>query len=238
VALVTGSARRLGQALVLHLAERDHDVIVHYRSSAAEAEETVLLARSQGVRAEMLRADLASVEEIEGLFGEIADLFGRLDVLVNNASAFFRTRFLECRESDFDELIDSNLKGPFFCCQFATALMQQDGGGQILNLVDVSTDRPWPDYLPYCAAKSGLVSLTKGLARALAPDIRVNAIAPGPVLFPEHLSREQKQRVIEETLLQRAGSPADVVAAADFLLFGSDYLTGAILPVDGGRSLA
>jgi len=235
VALVTGSARRVGRILALRLADEGFDLVVHYRHSREDAESTAALARERGARVEHIRADLASVAEIEGLFGAVAEQMGRLDLLVNNASTFERTPFGEVREPQFDALVDSNLKGPFFCSQFAAALMDE---GHIVNVVDPCVERPDPDFLPYFAAKAGLVALTRGMARALAPRIRVNAIAPGPVLFPEHYTASQKRRDTEETLLRRPGSPEDVAAALLFLLRGSDYVTGAVIPVDGGRALS
>lgn len=238
VAMVTGAARRLGRSMALQLAQDGFAVVVHYRSSASDAREVVREIRRIGPRAEAIRADLSSVAEIEGLFGSVGELFGRLDVLVNNASTFRRTPLMTVEEADFDEMVDSNLKAPFFCAQFAAALMRVHDEGQIINMVDESAHDPWEHYLPYCAAKAGLISLTRGLAKALAPKIRVNAIAPGPVLLPEGASPAERERAIDSTPLQRIGSADDIRAALHFLVCGSDYLTGAVLPIDGGRFLA
>jgi NAD(P)-dependent dehydrogenase (short-subunit alcohol dehydrogenase family) len=238
VALVTGAARRVGRAIALALGEAGFDVVVHFRSSGDEAEKTAADLQARGARAWLLRADLANVAEIEGLFGEVGEQAGRLDLLVNSASSFFRTPFGSTREKEFDELLASNLKAPFFCSQFAAALMNAGGGGQIVNLLDAAVFRPFPGYLPYSAAKAGLHALTIGLARALAPKIRVNGVAPGPVLMPSNSDREQLKAAVEATLLKRAGSPDDVARTVVFLATGPDFITGAVIPVDGGRSVS
>jgi pteridine reductase len=236
VALVTGGARRVGRAIAAALAEVGHDLVIHYRTSAEDAERTAAELRVHGGRVETVRSDLSRVAEIEGLLGTTAELFGRLDLLVNNASTFRRVPFGEVTEADFAELVDANLKGPFFCAQFAAPLMQEEGG-QIINLLDRAVHRPVGDYLAYRAAKVGLAALTEDLARTLAPGIRVNGVAPGPVLVPEHYGRRARERAARETLLGRLGHPEDVARAVVFLATGPGYLTGTILDVDGGRRL-
>jgi pteridine reductase len=238
VALVTGAARRVGRAIALALGDAGFDVVVHYRQSGDDAEKTAAELASRGARAWLVRADLVKLSEIEGLFGEVGEQAGRLDLLVNSASTFFRTKFGSTREKEFDDLIASNLKAPFFCSQFAAALMEAGGGGQIVNVLDAAVFRPFPRYHPYSAAKAGLHALTIGLARALAPKIRVNGVAPGPVLLPEEFDRAQKQAAIDTTLLKRAGTAEDVARTVAFLATGPDYITGAVIPVDGGRSIA
>jgi NAD(P)-dependent dehydrogenase (short-subunit alcohol dehydrogenase family) len=238
VALVTGAAKRVGRAIALALGDAGFDVVVHWRSSGEAAEKTAGELEARGAKAWLVRADLAQIAEIEGLFGVVGEQAGRLDLLVNSASTFFRTPFGATREKEFDELIASNLKAPFFCSQFAAALMNAGGGGQIVNLLDAAIFRPFPGYLPYSAAKAGLHALTIGLARALAPKIRVNGVAPGPVLLPEEFDREQKKVAVESTLLKRAGTAEDVARTVAFLATGPDFITGAVIPVDGGRSIA
>lgn len=238
VALVTGSARRVGRAIALELARQGYDLIVHYRQSGREAKATAAEIEALGGRAWPVRADLLKLAEIEGLFGSVAELAGRLDLLVNSASTFFATPFGSVREAQFDELIGSNLKAPFFCAQLAAPLLVASGRGQIIHVLDAAALRPFPAYLPYSAAKAGLLALTSGLARALAPNVRVNAVAPGPVLLPEEFDDEQRRRAVAATLLKRAGKPEDVARTIAFLATGPDYLTGAVIPVDGGRSIA
>jgi NAD(P)-dependent dehydrogenase (short-subunit alcohol dehydrogenase family) len=238
VALVTGAARRVGRAIALELARCGFDVVVHWRRSRKDAEATAAEIERLGARAWLVRADLSQVGEIEGLLGTVGELAGRLDLLVNSASSFFATPLGGTREAQFDELLDSNLKGPFFCCQFAAPLLEASGRGQIVNLLDAAALRPFPAYLPYSAAKAGLLALTIGLARALAPAVRVNGVAPGPVLFPESYTPEQRRKALDATLLKREGRPEDVARTIAFLATGPDFITGAVIPVDGGRSVA
>ncbi len=245
MALVTGGARRIGKELALGLARKGFDVAVHFRDSRRDAELTVARIRALGRHSLALRADLCRVSEIEGMFAELTEHFTGLHLLVNNASSFFATKFGETREVDFDELVGSNFKAPFFCAQFAAALMQSslkhEGPGgpfdrQIVNILDSSAFRPWATHLPYCASKAALGALTHGLARALAPAIRVNAIAPGPMLFPEDMGERARRQALEQTLLLREGSPEDVVSALLFLVEKGRYCTGTVLHVDGGQS--
>jgi NAD(P)-dependent dehydrogenase (short-subunit alcohol dehydrogenase family) len=238
VALVTGAARRIGRAIALELARGGFDVVVHWRSSKKDAEATAADVEKTGARAWLVRADLQQIGEIEGLIGSVGELSGRLDLLVNNASSFFATPFGSTRESQFDDLIGSNLKAPFFCTQLAAPLLIASGRGQVINLVDAAALRPFPGYLPYSAAKAGLVALTIGLARALAPKVRVNAVAPGPMLMPADMDEEYARRAVEATLLKRGGRAEDVARTVAFLATGPDYITGAVIPVDGGRAIA
>lgn len=238
VALVTGGARRIGRAIALALGRAGFEVIVHYRESRDDAVATVRDLEAAGAKAWMMRADLLRMAEIEGLFGSVAESCGRLDLLVNSASCFYATPLGSVREEQWDELVGSNLKAPFFCAQLAAPLLAASGRGQIVNVVDAAATRPFPAYLPYSAAKAGLLALTHGLARALAPKVRVNGVAPGPVLMPEEFDAAQRDKAVAATLLKRAGSPEDVARTVLFLATGPDYLTGAVIPVDGGRSIA
>ena len=168
---------------------------------------------------------------------EILAHFQRVDILVNNASSFYPTPLEEVTEEQWEDLIQANLSGPWRFAQALGPVMKRRKAGKIINIVDTAAFRPWTSYLPYCAAKGGLVTLTWGLARALAPHVQVNGIAPGPILFPRGIPARERRAAVEKTLLKRAGSPEDVAQAALFLLEGSDYVTGVILPVDGGRML-
>ncbi|MSR46736.1 MAG: SDR family oxidoreductase [Planctomycetes bacterium] len=238
MALVTGGARRVGRAIVLALAKAGFRVVVHYRESREDAAITVRDVEAAGGKALALRADLLRMTEIEGLFGSVAEACGRLDLLVNSASAFYATPLGSVLEPQWDELVGTNLKAPFFCAQLAAPLLVASGRGQIVNVLDTAATRPFPAYLPYSVAKAGLLALTHGLARALAPKVRVNAVAPGPVLLPEEFDEAQRRRAVDATLLKRAGTPEDVARTVVFLATGPDYLTGAVIPVDGGRSIA
>ncbi|MBN1825197.1 MAG: SDR family oxidoreductase [Candidatus Eisenbacteria bacterium] len=230
-ALVTGAAKRIGRTLALALAGEGARVAVHHHRSAEEAEETARLA---GNGARTFRADLSSVAEAEGLAEDVHRAFGRIDVVIHNAALFGRTPFGETTERDWDRFHAVNLKAPFFLSQAAAARM---GEGSILFIADVCALDPWPGYLAYGATKAGLIHLTRGLARALAPRIRVNAILPGPILPSEPEGAESLDEAVARTLLKRRGDPSDIASAALFLTAEACYVTGAVLPVDGGRHL-
>lgn len=237
VALVTGSAKRIGRAVANALADRGVHQAVHYRTSKTEAEDAVELFRVLGVEAESFQADLSQVKEVEALASEVLKRFGRLDILVNNASVFFPSPLGEVTDLQWDVLINTNLKGPFFLAQKVGLAMKAAVGGTIINIGDWAAERPYTGYLPYCISKAGVVAMTKGLAKALAPEVRVNCINPGPVMLPEDLSEAEKEEVMRKTPLQRTGSPTDIANAVVFLCEGTDFMTGAVITVDGGRSV-
>lgn len=237
VALVTGSAKRIGRAVANALADRGVHQAVHYRTSKTEADEAVELFRVLGVEAESFQADLSQVKEVEALASEVLKRFGRLDILVNNASVFFPSPLGEVTDHQWDTLINTNLKGPFFLAQKVGLAMKAAVGGTIINIGDWAAERPYAGYLPYCISKAGVVAMTKGLAKALAPEVRVNCINPGPVMLPEDLSEAEKEEVMRKTPLQRTGSPADIANAVVFLCEGTDFMTGAVITVDGGRAV-
>ena len=239
VALVTGAGIRIGRAIALGLARIGMHVAVHYHASGEDAEETAAQARAEGVEAETFMADLgASADEAKRLVEEVDRRWGRLDVLVNSAAIFTRTPFEAVDEATWDRTLAVNLKGPFFTAWHAAGLIRRSGGGSIVNMADWAGLRPYKHYLPYVISKGGIITMTKALAKELAPDIRVNAVAPGPVLMPEDMPEETIGRVIEGTLLERLGSPADVVEAVVFLVARTDFVTGHVLVVDGGRLIA
>lgn len=236
VALVTGSARRVGRTIAHHLAARGCVIAVHYGASAREARDAVSEFRALGVSAAEFRAELAESDQCAGLISEVALKFGRLDILINSASVFPRTPFGRISAGTWDEIHNINLRAPFLLSQAAAPYLKESRG-VIVHIGDVRIDRPRTTYVPYAASKAGLLNLTAGLARTLAPEIRVNAVGPGPVLFPQEYSEEEKSRAVRETLLKRAGSPEDVARAVVFLC-ENDYITGAFLPVDGGLHLS
>ena len=237
VALVTGSAKRIGRAVANALADRGVHQAVHYRTSKTEAEDAVEMFRILGVEAESFQADLSQVKEVEALASEVLKRFGRLDILVNNASVFFPSPLGEVTDLQWDTLINTNLKGPFFLAQKVGLAMKAAVGGTIINIGDWAAERPYTGYLPYCISKAGVVAMTKGLAKALAPEVRVNCINPGPVMLPEDLSEAEKEEIMRKTPLQRTGSPADIANAVVFLCEGADFMTGAVITVDGGRAV-
>ncbi|HEU4754582.1 MAG TPA: SDR family oxidoreductase [Armatimonadota bacterium] len=236
-AVVTGGAARVGKAIALALAGRGAKVAFTYRSSAAEAEATLAELRGMGVEAAAARCDQRDPAQVEDAVRTVEEALGPVEVLVNSASIFNRTPFAEATLEDWDAHLEVNLRGPWLFARAVGPGMRERGAGSIVNLVDIAAERPFPGYLPYSVSKAGLVALTKGLARALAPEVRVNAIAPGTVLWPEDYPEEQKEALLRKTPLQRAGSPEDIARTVLFLA-EEEYITGAVLPVDGGLRLA
>jgi len=234
VALVTGSAKRLGRAVALRLAEEGADVIIHHRSSAKEAQEVVGQIENLGRRAVAVAVDLGSVAEIKRLFAETVKHFGRLDILVNCAANFIQTEFAATTEQLWDSSLDTNLKAPFFCAQAAAPLLKKNRG-VIINFADIGGFLGWPGYIPHCISKAGVIMLTRVLAKTLAPEVRVNAIAPGTITMPGDPPQWESD-YIKLAPLERSGTPADITAAVLHLI-QSTFVTGQVLVVDGGRSL-
>ncbi|HUL48801.1 MAG TPA: SDR family oxidoreductase [Gemmatimonadales bacterium] len=235
-ALVTGGARRVGRALAVGLARAGCDVAVHYHGSSGEAEQTARAIAEQGRRAELVRADLRDPRAAQALAGTAARALGGLEIVVNSAAIMTQQRVEAVTPESWDETLDLNLRAVFFVSQGAIAHLRP-ARGRIINIADVAAFEPWPQYVPHCVSKAGVVMLTKGLARALAPEITVNAVAPGAVLVPETWSKEAREHLVETTPLKRLGSPEDIVRAVCYLLEGGDYVTGSTLVVDGGRLL-
>jgi NAD(P)-dependent dehydrogenase (short-subunit alcohol dehydrogenase family) len=234
-ALVTGAGRRVGKAIALALAGRGAMVAVHYHRSAAEAEAVVGEIARAGGKARAFRANLEELGEIEAMVEAVLGEFGRLDVLVNNASVFYRKPLEELTERDWDVNLDTNLKAPFFLSKLAAAAMKRQGAGKIVSIGDWAGVRPYKNYLPYTVSKSGLIGLTRALAKALAPEVQVNCVALGPVLAPEDYDDAEIRKLAAATLTGRLGSPDDVARAVLFLCEGTDFATGATLMLDGGR---
>jgi pteridine reductase len=234
VALVTGSAKRLGRAIALHLAQQGADVVVHFHHSAADAREVAAEIGKMGPRALCVQADLAKKSDIDRLIAEAGNKFGRLDILVNNASNFLHTQFATTTEATWDAALDVNLKAPFFCAQAAAPLLKRYRGN-IINLSDVGGLLGWTGYIPHCVSKAGIIMLTRSLAKELAPDVRVNAIAPGTISMPGD-SPDLAADYIKRSPLQRTGTTADIAAAVSFLA-NSPFVTGQVLILDGGRTL-
>ena len=238
VILITGGAKRIGQALALGMAKRGARVAFSYLSSAREARETQDRLEREGTQALAIRADVSKAADVKRMVDAVGRAWGRLDVLINSAATFDRTPFAGVTEADWDRAIDSNLKGPFLCALYASRLMRRHGRGKIINFADWAALRPYRDYLPYCVSKAGVIGLTKALARELAPQISVVAIAPGPILPPPGMSAAARRRAADRTLLKRWGSPQDIVRTAQFLIEGTDFMTGSVVFVDGGELLA
>jgi NAD(P)-dependent dehydrogenase (short-subunit alcohol dehydrogenase family) len=236
VALVTGAAKRIGRSVALTLASEGADVAVNYRSSKGEAEEVVAEIAALGRRAAAFRADVAKREDVTAMFAAVEKEFGRLDILVNNAGMFFPAKFEELTEEQWDRILDANLKSQFLCSQAATPMLRRGGHGRIINFASLGGLLAWPAYTHYCVSKAGVIMLTRCLARALAPEITVNAIAPGTISFPGD-APELAEDFIRRAPLRRTGTPQDIDDAVVFLA-QSAFVTGQVFVVDGGRSLA
>jgi len=238
VALVTGSARRVGAQTIKRLHSIGYRVIIHYRRSATEA--SVLADSLNTLRADSattLQSDLLNTKTLPDLIQEAVEKWGQLDVLINNASAFYPTAIGEITEKDWEVLVGSNLKAPLFLCQAAAAELKKRQGC-IVNMVDIHGDRPLELHPVYSIAKAGLIMLTKSMARELGPDVRVNGVAPGVILWPESPQNETtQQEIISRTALKREGNPMDIARTIEFLVCNADYITGQIITVDGGRTL-
>ena len=236
VVLITGAAVRVGRTIALHLAERKANIAFTYYLDDEPWEGTQSAIEEYGVQSMAVQTEIRAAWQVNALVEATMERFGRLDVLINNASVWLKSPFQEIAEQDWDLALDVNLKGPFLAAQAVAPHMLAQGQGVILNITDLSAFQAWPGYAHHAASKAGLVSLTKSLAVELAPKIRVNAIAPGTVMLPDNHSPAKKQWAEEKSLLQRIGDPLDVARMAQ-LLIESDFVTGAVYFIDGGRSL-
>lgn len=237
-ALITGAARRIGACIAETLHQRGCDVVLHYHSSADAVNELAEKLNTLRAASVMLvQADLGETGEIDRLAAQVRERTGKLDLLVNNASRFFPTTVGTTSQAQWDDLMDSNLRGPFFLTQ---ALIPEltNAGGSVVNLLDVHALRPMPGHAVYCMAKAGLQMMTLALAKDLGPKIRVNGVAPGAILWPEHEgSSADQQKILSKTVMGRAGRPEDIASAVAYLGLDAPYVTGQVLAVDGGRSL-
>jgi pteridine reductase len=239
--LVTGGARRIGRAIVRRLHDAGANLVIHHRASseAAHALESELNGRRAGSAA-LLQADLMQTRLLDGLIVDAAGAWGRLDALVNNASSFYPTEVGRITEGSWDDLMGTNLKAPLFLSQAAAPELRKHGGC-IVNITDIHAGRPMKGHVVYNVAKAGLATLTRSLARELAPQVRVNGVAPGTILWPEHdvwTDEDARARIVDGIPLKRMGEPDDIARAVEFLITGAPYVTGQIIAVDGGRSLS
>ena len=255
VALVTGAGKRIGREIALTLGRAGASVIVHYNQSKAEAEEVAGEIRGMGVRSAAMRADVSRPKQVAAMFRNVGRGFGRLDILVNNAGVFFPGAWDTLTEPDWDRILGADLKGPFFCAQAAARLMlgppaDPTGGkgrkqppsarprtrGCIINISSVGGLQAWPGYMHYCSSKAALIMLTRCLAKALAPRIRVNSVAPGTILFPGEERDPGLGAVVRATPLQAGGRDVDIAQAVLYLAT-AEFVTGHVLVVDGGKSI-
>ncbi|TDX98168.1 pteridine reductase [Thiohalophilus thiocyanatoxydans] len=237
VVLITGAAHRIGATTARLLHEQGMNIVLHYRHSREAAEQLQLELEHQRADSVVLaQADLHHTNELRQLAKQAAQVWGRLDVLINNASTFYPTPVESASIAQWDDLMGSNVKAPFFLSQAAAPYLQEQQGC-IVNIVDIHAERPLRNFPLYSMAKASLGMMTKALAAELGPEIRVNGVAPGAILWPENLEDEDKEKIISRTFLKRRGSPDDIAKAILYLIRDADYMTGQILAVDGGRSL-
>lgn len=237
VALVTGAAKRVGAVIVRKLHSEGMNIILHYRSSRNDAQ--ALQAELNEVRENsvvLIQAELLNTDKIAGMIREAVNIWGRLDVVINNASSFYPTPMGTVDEDQWEDIVGSNLKAPFFICQSAAEHLKKTNGC-IINIVDIHAERPLKTYPIYSIAKAGITMLTRSMARELGPEIRVNGVAPGAILWPENIDEVTKQRIVSRTALKRRGDPQDIADTIAFLVNGAGYITGQIITVDGGRTL-
>jgi NAD(P)-dependent dehydrogenase (short-subunit alcohol dehydrogenase family) len=233
VALVTGAAKRIGRSIALRLAADGADVVINYMTSQTEAEELAREIERMGRRALAVEGDVAQRKDVENIFATIEVEFRRLDILVNNAGMFFAAKFEELTEEQWDRILDTNLKSQFLCAQVAAPMMKRQGRGHIINISSLGGLLAWPAYTHYCVSKAGVIMLTRCLARALGPQILVNSVAPGTIQFPGEAPDED---YIQRVPLHRVGTGGDIAGAVSYFAT-SDFVTGQILAVDGGRTL-
>jgi pteridine reductase len=243
VALVTGGAKRVGRAIVRELAAGGCDLAVHYRKSKKEAADLARELTAQGRRVAMVEGELADPAVWPRVVQETVDQLGRLDILVNNASMFDPSGRDRIDAATFDpdnwhRMLQVNLVAPVALCHSARKHLAAHGQGKIVNLVDIAAERPWANQLAYCSSKAALVAATKALAKALAPQIQVNAVAPGIAVFPVEYSPQLREKLVAQVPLQREGTPEEIAKAVRFLVEHGDYITGEVINVDGGRSMA
>ena len=236
VALVTGGAKRIGRAVAVQLAQEGADIVLHYRGSDRAAQEVKSEIERLGRRALAFKADLRDLSQIRRLFEEAGKRFDRLDILVNNAAVFYPASIETTTEDSWDTALDTNLRAQFFCAQAAAPLLRQSGQGIIVNFASIGGLLAWPGFIPYCVSKAGVLMLTRCLAKALAPEIRVNAIAPGTISMPSD-PPEWEADYIRRAPLGRTGTPEEIAAAVCFLIH-SNFMTGQVLVLDGGRTLS
>ena len=240
IVLITGGAKRVGASICRLLHENGANLMIHYRTSVNEArglQAELNLKRANSVA--IIQGDLLNLSVLPSLVQETIKHFGKLDVLINNASSYYPTEIGGINEEQWQDLMGSNLKAPLFLSQ-AAAIELRKQQGCIINITDMHVERPKKGYIVYSIAKAGLVTLTKSLAHELSPEVRVNAVAPGPVMWPENnpqFDELYRQRVISQTLLKRIGEPNDIAKAVKFLIQNAPFITGQVIAVDGGRSL-
>lgn len=236
--LITGAAKRVGRVIALTLAESGADILIHYHRSSKDAEALQSLIKKKYKKIPgLLRGDLSKLDDLRRIADEAWKLRKKVDVLINNASTFYPTPLGKVREEQWEDLFNVNARAPFFLSEALGLKMKKRGKGKIINIADWAALQPYTQYVPYCASKAALVAISQGMARTLAPEVQINTILPGPVMWPDDLGPAVMKNVIRNTPLKRIGTPQDIANAAKFLIEGSDFMTGSLIHVDGGRHI-
>ena len=236
--LITGAAKRVGRAIALTLAAGGAEILIHYHRSAKDALALQkILAKKFKAKSGLVQGDLSQWSEVKRIAEAAWKLRKKVDVLVNNASTFYPTPLGKVREEQWADLFNVNARAPFLLSETIGLKMKKRGRGKIVNIADWAALQPYTQYVPYCASKAALIAIGQGMARSLAPEVQINTILPGPVMWPEDLDDAVKRSVIRHTPLKRIGTPQDIANTAKFLIEGSDFMTGAAIHVDGGRHI-
>ncbi len=236
--LITGAAKRVGRTIALNLAAAGADVLIHYHRSEKEAVALQkLIQKKFRKKSGLVRGDLGRFRELKRIADEAWSLRRKIDVLVNNASTFYPTPLGKVREAEWEDLFNVNARAPFFLSEAIGLRMKKRGQGKIVNIADWAALQPYTQYVPYCASKAALVAVSQGMARTLAPEVQVNTILPGPVMWPDDLGPAVLRSVLRNTPLRRIGTPGDIANAVKFLIESGDFMTGSLLHVDGGRHI-
>lgn len=238
VVLITGAAKRVGRTIALHLAARGAEIVIHYHRSRKDAESLGKTLKTKfKAKAYLVQGDLSKLGDLKRVAEEAWGLRRRIDALVNNASTFYPTPLGRVTEGQWEDLFAVNAKAPFFLSESLGLKMKKRGRGKIVNIADWAALRPYTQYVPYCASKAALVAISQGMARSLAPEVQINTVLPGPVLWPKDLGPKVKAEVLAKTPLKRIGTPEDIARTVGFLLEDGDFMTGSLVHVDGGRSI-
>jgi pteridine reductase len=236
--MITGAAKRLGRGMALHLASCGANLIIHYHHSETEARELQKKIRLKfKTKVSLLQGDLKNFSELQRVAKESWKVFGKIDVLINNASTFYPTPVGKVSRAQWEDLFNVNARAPFFLSEAIGLKMKKRGRGKIINIADWAALRPDTRYVPYCASKAALIAISQGMAKSLAPEVQINTILPGPVMWPEGLDDKVKASVLSKTPLKKIGKPEDIAMAAQYLIEGGDFMTGSLLHVDGGRNI-
>jgi NAD(P)-dependent dehydrogenase (short-subunit alcohol dehydrogenase family) len=232
--LITGSAVRIGKQIAISLAQKGANILIHYNNSYNHAINTLKKIESYNVKANIIKADLSNDKDVKLLINNAIKFFGELHILINSASTFYSTPLNKINLKQWNDIINTNLRGAFFCSKYAGLHMVKNHQGKIINISDIGGITPWKNYSIYCISKAAIIAMTKALAKELAPFVQVNAIAPGVILLKNDIKSSEKEKLAAKNLLNRIGSPSDIIFCIHFII-ESDFVTGSVFTIDGGQ---